>query len=388
MQMTVGWIFEGDRDRFLAARYPTPAAVRTAEVFRCPFCQDNFTRRSELSAHVQKCHSIKRPFLLIAGVEPGAEETIRTCLHPSALEVFNCTGLFVGFDGEALRPIRLPTLAQQLTGLRRADIRLQLSKVGVKPIQPVIQEYHLKIVAPDEESLARVDKLFFSTLDVDDINLDKVGAFCETTRDEPAAEYAEALADYVRAALIKDGDPRTGVSGRLSHYHEVQNRALNSLQSFDRPLANVLASLIRFALNDFSRWREPSGFAPLDHAYRVIGPLAQDHRAPHRSGTSVCVKGKTRVFICPVDVGTDAVTRVAKEAADLTIWNAAVEERFRAQADQASLDSFDRAKIHALWALTALQLRARASAERPLRLLDGHPTFGKWANRKLAEVAS
>ena len=292
MQMTVGWIFEGDRDRFLAARYPTPAAMRTADVFRCPFCEDNFLRRGELSEHVQKCHSIKRPFLLIGGVEPGAEETIRTCIHPRSLEVFNCTGLSVSFDGEVLRPIRLPTLARQLTGLRRADIRLQLSKVGVGPIQPVIQEYHLKIVAPDEESLARVDKLFFSTLDDGDINLGKVGAFCETTRDEPAAEYAEALADYVRAALIKDGDPRTGVSGRLSHYHEVQNRALNTLQSFDRPLANLLSSVIRFALNDFSRWRESSGFAPLDYAYRVLGPLVQNDRAPHRSGRPVCVEGK------------------------------------------------------------------------------------------------
>ena len=89
-----------------------------------------------------------------------------------------------------------------------------------------------------------------------------------------------------------------------------------------------------------------------------------------------------------MDVGTDAVTRLAKEAADLTTWNAAAEERFRTQADQASLDSFDRAKIHALWGSAALRLRALASAERPLRSLDGHPTFGKWANRKLAEVAS
>ncbi len=105
------------------------------------------------------------------------------------------------------------------------------------------------------------------------------------------------------------------------------------------------------------------------------------------AGHPFASKARLGVFICPVDVGTDAVTRLAKEAADLRTWNAGAEARFRAHADQASLDPLDRAKIHALWGSTALRLRARASAERPLRSLDGHPTFGKWANRKLAEVA-
>src|SRR3981081_4249610 len=113
------------------------------------------------------CPLISRSLLLISGLGPGTEETIRKCINPRSLEVFNCTGLLVGFDGEALRPARLAALARQLTGRRRAEFRLKLSKGGGGPIQPVIQEYHLKIVAPDEDSLARVDKLFFSTLDVD-----------------------------------------------------------------------------------------------------------------------------------------------------------------------------------------------------------------------------
>lgn len=384
--MTVGWIFEGNRDRFLAARYATPQRERAADLFQCPFCENNFSTRTELSAHAKTFHVIKRPFLLIAGEEPSTEETIRRCLTLRSLEVFNSTGLSVGFDGEPPQPARLATLARQLTGLRRANIRLQLFNVEHGTIQPAVQEYHLRIMAPDEKSLAKVDRLFLSTLDVEDVGLGKVGAFYEVTRDEPAAEYAEALADYVRAVLIKDRDPRTGVSGRLSHYHEIQNRALNILQSFDRPLANVLSAIIRFGLNDFSRWREHSGFESLDHTYSILGPLAQDHRGTCGIEPNLTARTRSRVFICPVDGDTDAVTRLAKEATDLRDWNARADDRFSAFADQASLDSFDRAKVYALWAVSALRLRA--SAERPLRSLDGNPTFGNWANRKLAEVVS
>jgi hypothetical protein len=371
MQMTVGWIYEGNLDRFLAARYATPQPERAAELFQCPFCGNNFPGRTELSAHV-------------AGEEPGTEETIRTCLTPRLLEAFNCTGLSVAFDGEMLRPVRLATLARQLTGLRRANIRLQLFNAEHGSIQPVVQEYHLRIMAPDEESLAKVDRLFLSTLDFEDVNLDKVGRFYEATRDEPAAEYAEALADYVRAVLIKDRDPRTGVSRRLSHYHEIQNRALNILQSFDRPLANLLSAIIRFALNDFSRWQERTGFESLDYAYSVLGPLAQDDHATGKMETNSASEAKSRVFICPVDVDTDTVTRLAKEATDLKDWNARTDDRFSALANQASRDAFDRAKIYALWAVSAL--RHRVSAGRPLQSLDGNPTFENWANRKLAEA--
>ena len=204
--MTVGWIFEGDRDRFLAARSPMPKPSPAADVFECPFCEDSFPRRAELSTHVQTFHSIKRPFLMIAGKEPSAEETIRQCINPDSVELFNCIGLSVGFGGDSLKPVRLGTLTRQLTGLRRADIRLRLYNRGGGAIQPVIQEYHLKIVAPDEDSLTRADKLFLSTLGVDHVTIGKVGKFYEATRDEPATEYAEALADYVRAVLIKDGD--------------------------------------------------------------------------------------------------------------------------------------------------------------------------------------
>jgi hypothetical protein len=80
------------------------------------------------------------------------------------------------------------------------------------------------------------------------------------------------------------------------------------------------------------------------------------------------------------------VTRLAKQAGELTRWGAAAEEQFSALAEQGGISALDRAKIRALWAASALRLGAGASAQKVLSLLDGDPTFGRWTAGKLAKV--
>lgn len=381
--MTVGWILEGDRDRFLFARDLTPAPTVASPFFQCPFCMTRFQQREQLNSHVQLSHVVKRPFLLIGGAEPGTEDVLRLGLDLVSVETFNCTDLSAGFDGEPVRSVSVSTLTRRLAKTRRAKVHLRLLNTGDGQTLPVVQEYHLRLVAPDETSLTKADELFLANLGTDGVDLDRIGSFYEATRGGAAAEYAEALADYVRAVLLKDGDPRTGVSTRLHHYHDIQNRALNVLQVFERPLAKLLCALIRFGLNDFSRWSEATGFNQLDHAYSLLGPIAEESKGSSEGVTFSIARSNAQVFVCPVDVGTDAVTRLAKQAAELARWGAAAEEQFSALAEQGSLDSFDRAKIRALWAAAALRLGARTSAERALRLLDGDPTFGPWAGSQL-----
>jgi hypothetical protein len=196
--MTVGWIFEGDRDRFLAARDRTPVPSPAVPLFQCPFCKNSFRQWVQLSVHIQESYTIKRPFLLISGAEPGAEDTIRKSTNSRSLEVFNCTELAAGFDGKPLQPIQLATVAQRLTKLQRATVRLRLLNGRDDLIEPVVQEYHLKVLAPDDAALAKVDELFLAQLGTDKVDLQKVGNFYETTRDGAAAEYAEALAPQYR----------------------------------------------------------------------------------------------------------------------------------------------------------------------------------------------
>lgn len=383
--MTLGWILEGDRDRFLAARDPVPAPMQTLPLFQCPFCKASFRDRAQLTGHIDGFHVTRRPFMLIGGSEPGSEDVIRTTVVAKSVEIFNCTDLELAIDGDVFQSGQQERLAERLTSLRRAIVQLRLRNKGDRLGQPVTQEYRLKILAPDERSLAKIDQLFLAQLGVEAVNMERVGLFYEATRDSAACEYAEALADYVRAVLLKDGDPATGVSNRLHHYHEVQNRALLVLQSFDRPLARLLCGLICFSLNDFSGSYEPTGFDNLDLAYSLLRPLARDKAGSVTDRKSHAAR-RTSVFVCPVDVGIDTVARLAQQATELSRWGSAAEERFSSLANQASIDSFDGAKIRALWGATAIRLGAVASAVRALRLLDGDPTFGRWATDKLARI--
>ena len=113
--MTVGWIFEGDRDRFFAATelpFQTSPAV---PAYRCPFCKETFGNSRLLSGHLEAAHVVKRPFLLMAGAEPSREDVIRAKSIVPSLEVFNCTKLLVGIDGELLRETQRSELVQTLS---------------------------------------------------------------------------------------------------------------------------------------------------------------------------------------------------------------------------------------------------------------------------------
>lgn len=383
--MTVGWIFEGDRDRFLAARDRIQVRSTSHERYRCPFCDADFAKRAQLNLHLQSSHTVMRPFVLLGGVEPGTEDVIRTRLDARSIDFFHCSELELGIDGEMLRQVDQAELTKVLSKLSRATIRLRLLNCVDRRAQPVSQDYRLRIAIPDQNSLAEIDRLFVDRLGKGHRDLAHVDAFYELTRDGVAAEYAEALADYVRAVLIKDGDTNTGVSTRVSHYREIQSRALSTLQSFDRPLAVLLCALIRFSQNDFSLWNCVSGFDRLDQANGILGPLVLDSAKPNNP-PPIAATRRTRVFDCPVDLGVDTVTREAERLADLPRWGRAIEDQVTALADQVSLDPLDRAKIRALWAVTAMRLAANASAVTALRLLDGDPTFGRWAVARLTEI--
>jgi hypothetical protein len=384
--MTVGWIFEGDRDRFLAAREKSFERTSTAPAFQCPFCKHTFKAKELLSAHLDSVHVMKRPFLLVSGIEPGSEDAIRAKTSFQSLELFNCTEVWIGVDGEPVRQTQRAKLAHELSKLNRASVQIRLLNVGDGLTAPVINEYRLRVIIPEEESLAKIDEIFLSELGSNDVSLDKVGSFYQVTRDDASAEYAEALADYVRAVLIKDGDPKTGVSTRLHHDSDIYNRALNTLRPFERPLAKLLCALMRFGLNDFTKWQEATGFDSLDRACSLLGPLAEFDGTTIEIGTSQSRQEHARVFVCPIDVGTDNVTRLARQAAELTRWGMAAEQYFIAVAEQMSINALDRAKIRALWAVTALRLGAGTSAQKALSLLDGDPTFGRWTASKLAGV--
>lgn len=381
--MTVGWIFEGDRDRLLAAREKTPN-IASIVMFVCPFCRSNFPTPKQLDDHVHQAHTVKRPFILFSGQEPRADDVLRTSHSPLSIQTFNCDQMRASFDGEMFAGISSNELTKRLRNLQWASIRIELQNSGDRLTQPVVQRYRLTLIAPSDRSLGEVDRRFLDTLGTSDVCMNAVSRFYEMTRDPPISEYAEALGDYVRSVLLKDDDPRTGVSTRLHHHHEVQNKALNVLIMYQRPLAKALCCVLRFNLNDFSQWNEPSGFADLDGAFALLGPLSRPS-----GDIRVSMKKKTEGDYSqriPIDFGTNSIAELAKLSVTMSRWGSDAENHFLALTEKAATDSLDRTKTRAIWASTALRLGANSSARRALQMLDDDPTFGSWANQILDEA--
>ena len=78
--------------------------------------------------------------------------------------------------------------------------------------------------------------------------------------------------------------------------------------------------------------------------------------------------------------------RIGESLAKQRRWGRVLQEECRDAASASTLEAADRQKILALWAATALRLRATQEAAEPLRQLRATFPFGDWAEGRLEEI--
>src|SRR6185437_13192331 len=106
-------------------------------------------------------------------------------------------------------------------------------------------------------------------------------------------------------------------------------------------------------MNDTSGVANDTGFLELDIAARMLtGPSHQTIAIPHPSD----MEAVSRRRVCPIDHATGRVLDLAVRMARQTRWSQTLSEECRQIAESASLDTADRQKALALWAVTALRL--------------------------------
>lgn len=381
---TVGWIQEGNIERFLAATTSVPApSPAKAPRYACPFCHATFEANADLGKHLGSVHVGGRPFVTFGGLEPPSNEVIRNKLSKASIEFFNATTARISFDHGTYLEHQLQEVKRLLADGSDRRIWLRVENKFEAKAAPLRTEYDLQFRVYNPKQLLQIDRLFVSMLGRADPSVSDVDEFLQAAGRVGGDEYASALGDYVLAVLIKDGDDRSGVRPGERVYRRKYNSALRILKDFDRPLSRLISALIRLSSNDFSTAQQ-TGFAPLDTVNAWLVRLT-----PKRSiRASTALRSKendadTRVNVCPVDNGSDAVMRRADQLASLTRWSLDVEEALRSEVGLSSLDPLDRVKLLALWADTAIKHAKPLSAAEPLTLLLGNDCFGRWAESKL-----
>ncbi|MDR3530178.1 MAG: hypothetical protein P4L90_06460 [Rhodopila sp.] len=379
---TVGWILEGDRDRYFAAvsRAESPR-VGPPRVL-CPFCSRGFASIAEMLDHLAGSHRGDRPILLVRGQEPPANiwQRYATGLDADDVLLRNCTEAAVSINGESTRTIKPGNVPELLSTQRDSLIELRLGNLFEKSAVPISARYQMLFQVPDRAMLDAVDSAFQKHLAREHVDFGSVDAFLtDRACGGQASGYCEALGSYVRGLLVKDRPAHAAVSLPFAKYRSLYRTAEEALQPFHRPLPVVIRAIVQFALNNFST---PifTGFGLLDDAVRTLVPLAGLGDLP--SAFSSAGGEERRIDLCPIDDGVSRILDLRRRLAERASWSPAIAEECRQVANAKTLDAPDREKGLVLWANAALKVSVEAAAE-PLRLLLGVYPFGTWASSHL-----
>ncbi len=376
---TVGWIQEDAWERYLAALPQAEPLPPGPPRVRCPFCAADFAAVAEMLSHLGERHRGARPVLLLRGVEPPARDQLRVGTALRAFEVVlqNCSAATLAVDGADFEAVAVADVPATLARHRDALVDVQLLHHFDRAAQPITATYRIRFQIPEKRALDMVDRAFQRHLAVEALDFAAVDAFLSDRACSGVARpYADALASYVRGVLVKDRPLAAQVTLPFARYRELYVAALEGLQPYRRPLADLVCAVVRFALNAFVT-SAPTGFAPLDGASQSLAALAGERSVT--VGPSSHGGSGTTVGVCPLDDGVSRVLDLWRRLRERPAWSPALEEECRQVAHSDTLDALDREKALALWAEAALRASSLAAAE-PLGLLSATYPFGTWAS--------
>lgn len=382
---TVGWITEGDFDRWSAEmlKVPDPVPGFVAPAFPCPFCNMVCHTAKQLGEHIGLMHVGLRPFLSIAGHEPASDVTYTQQLRRDSIILANVTSAEMRFNGASWVGVPVDAVGRSLSAQTEGRVQVRLQNWFDRNALPSNTEYDFRFQVIQTDELTRADRIFIQYFGTPEASIGAVDSYLLNFQEGPVRRYAGALADYVVAVLKKDVAPGRITSNAPESYRSIFNGSLRVLADFDRPLPKLLCSIMRFGANDFSSEGASDGFPPLRRASQLFRSLATGDTLPELGPQPG--EGANRVEVCPVDAGTDIILALCDQLSSLSRWSRTIEDNLRAKSDVPSLDPLDRIKLLAIWAFTALRLKSLDGASEPLRRLDGNDRFGDWAAKHLKE---
>lgn len=266
-------------------------------------------------------------------------------------------------------------------GITNSEISVSLTNDAVKNSTPVSSRYDLSLRAATADQLRDVERAFHEIIMNGDLTRASISLFLEDPRSKGvAAEYATGLAEYSLGVLLKERPDTEPLTTPFARYREAYGSSLQKLTDFDRPMANLISNLIRFAMNDFSAWDIQTGYWELDLANSVL------HDPELDSKDEIGELPEARTPICPVDHGIGQILALAERMIRQDRWSPILDEECRSATSTDVLDATDRQKALAIWAAAAWRLGARESAVEQLRQIAATFPFSKWAEPYLESI--
>lgn len=380
---TVGWIREGDLDAFYerTERTPDPSPPKEPS-FVCPFCASAHSCQSDFLNHVYERHRVERPLIMLRGKEPSRQNVVRTLLHQSEIAVTNTSFAKVCIDGASAQRVSPEHVKEIMTKTPLVEIKLELVNAVERNATPVVTHYDFSFRVADQEALRKVESAFTNFLVSGAIVREAIENFlADSGTQDTGREYASGLAAYCLGILLKERPEDEKLTTPLSRYRELYGDAFEILEDFQRPLAHLITSVIRFSMNNFGNGGPRTGLWKLDMATELL-------LDPNSETMPLEFKKPGQRLVCPIDQGTDRILQLASHLIGQPQWSPVLADECRKLAHSDFLDVNDRQKAFAIWAAMAWRLGSKRSALEPLTQIAGVFPFSRWAGQCLEQVST
>lgn len=382
MLPTVGWIREGDLDAFYEGTERFPDPIPMEPTFSCPFCSAVLASQAELHNHVYATHRVERPFITLGGTEPTKHHVVRSSLAPVEIALANASFANLSVDGASSQRVSLAEVKDVMAKTTQGEVSLELVNEVERNTTPVMSRYRFSFRVAEKIALQGVEKAFTQVLVTNAITRESIGNFLSDMRTQGSGrEYAAGLADYCLGIILKERPEDEKLTTPMYRYRELYGGALEVLKDFRRPLANLIASIIRFSMNDFKGGGPRTGYWELDMATELLldpnsasvpRPMGQSNRHP----------------VCPVDHGTGRILELASYLVREPRWSPILDDECRGTTLSDFLDISDRQKAYAIWAVSAWRLGSKQNALEPLTQIAEVYPFSRWARKYLEQVST
>ena len=218
-------------------------------IYHCSVCGESFLNQDTLFEHRFANHKFRRPALILRGKEiTSPREIIVSSL--SVADIAFAETNFFRLNGEQYNKHKF---VNELLRQTRGVVEILLANDGVETA------YELLFDIPDIAEIAEVERLFFSLLGKEVMNIQRINSFIDAAEHyRSAARYIDGLTCYLYGVLAKDQRGDTHLEQH--EYRAKFNMALETLKKFESPLALVICGIINFNKNIFicSEWLSPA----------------------------------------------------------------------------------------------------------------------------------
>jgi hypothetical protein len=264
-------------------------------IFACPVCHINFPSYEDRFQHRFEAHPYNRPLLVIGSHEIETPRFIVTrpldVLQIRPVNVASCR-----LDG---RTITERDLAERISTARSGFFQVELTGDEGK----IKVAYEISIEIPSDAHALFVEQEFGRLYSPGVVSVTSINGFIRATDTaKTARRYVDGLASYLYGILAKDRRGETGLSQEQGRAK--LNEAVQTLSEINRPLAAVVAGIVNFQSNAFSRNKHLHGVPRLLTAMQWFDAV---RKTGHLSSVERCDDSTNPNAHVPLDSATDEI---------------------------------------------------------------------------------